>query len=215
MTSFSAALEALETVERAVPSPQGWERLRPLLDTPRTEQVGTARLPAWGRLSAGAAALAGLVALASVLRGPGTAVQPVSAPPPQRIAVRPAAPAYAPSPSPKEAAAATAAPATVAAGHSAEEPGVKRLKAPVRTANVRFTPQSRQVAAGTDDSGRSYDTTDLEPDPELAYSPPPAAESVTEEVAQMVSTGLAPLVAAAEDGDPLSWITDLDAEEWL
>ncbi len=217
-------LAALGILERAEPAEDGWARLLPLLEqsshgAKRTQWL--AAKPLWNGLAASAAALVAIVAGSILLLRPAPVHHTVSVPaPPTATATN--APKAVVQPAPDSMAAppivdtrAVAAGSKVKAGPTGPKPASRRMGA---TAAVASRPRAvasavrSQIPAPTPVRFLA----ELEPDPELvACTPPAAEESVAKGVADLVSTGLAPLVAAAETEDPLSWITDASAEEWL
>lgn len=215
------ALAALSVLERAEPADDGWQRLLPLLEQPhgaRRTARGTPK-PVWAGLAA--AAVLAVIAGSALLLRPVPVDHTASAPaPPAATATK--VPEAALRPAPRTMAEPQTADARpVTAGSQGEVNPTRpvqskgRLRAPAavdsRPRTIASAVRSQATAPAPVRS-----LAGLEPDPEfVAYAPPASEDSVAEEVADMVSTGLAPLVAAAETEDPLSWITDASAEEWL
>ncbi|MCC6484459.1 MAG: zf-HC2 domain-containing protein [Armatimonadetes bacterium] len=54
-----------------------------------------------------------------------------------------------------------------------------------------------------------------EPDPAFAHDTVSEPASTTRDIAETVSTGMQPLLAAAEMDDPVSSLTDIRSEDWL
>lgn len=228
--SFAAAMEAIGSLDRQPAAPGGWDRLRAEI-----EARGQVARPTWQAVFATPAGLAvsaaAMLALAVslVVLQPGArrhqeALSPSTSPPAVTgfTGPRTQTPSSSALPSVQggtprgatPAALSESANATVAKADGPPSSPARRK----RMAIVR--PNAPAVRPMASDMASDY----LEPDPEpsarssretVYASESSDPDSVSREVAQMVSTGLAPLVDAADSRDPLYWITDVDTEEWL
>lgn len=224
------ALGSFTALERVSPPPGGWERLRDRLEAREQPSVVPVWRRTWGWAAAGAAAAA-LLGLA-LLYGP-TADRTAERPP------TPAAPessvvtsspdasfpgtALVPDSGPASSAVPSAAPGGNAlAGTQAAAPGsaVVRPKRPSgysRAVSAKPGPRERSGASQAV-PGSLADVPGMEPDPESAgnIEIADAHEGVGDAAADLVSSGLSPLVAAAQaNADPVEWLYDIRTEDWL
>lgn len=213
------AMEALSSLDQPQARAGGWERLRYQLE----KQSAPAPVPAprlWrpALLGAAGAVAVALAALALFQSQPGkmagnpapspdkglTAHSVASAPDTSRQTAAPKRAA----PVPPEASVA-AVPATAASGNP------RRM---VRSAEERPAPRSplrRSSGSERLASRPALPASGAEPDPEFTREVPREPASVAQDVAESVSTGMEPLVVAAQNEDPMDWLTDIKAEDWL
>ncbi len=216
-SGLEEALRALEVLEREAPPQGGWERL-----LERLQERGPVAAPRrtapvrWRPLPALAAAGAAVLAAFLLLRGP--SVEDVAvAPPPAGTSVP--APALSPVTEPQEAGeigdvqpAPPAVPAGTVKPAAPEPPAPRKARAP-RIASARPAPPAPSLPAAP----VAGEPAQLEPDPESYEASAGVFQDVLDEpAAELAVTGLTPLVAAAEQfADPVAWVYDISAEDWL
>ena len=223
LAETESALETLKLLKREAPPAGGWERLRERL----LEQSGPSRvrraLPAWWWKPLPAAAAAGIVVLSALLvwRGPSgedLAVSRPTVPPAVRGELR----APEPAPQPGRTEVAVAVPLQpVAAPPAVTGPRPARTAAPVRIRASGSPPARPAVPADNlpapPEPAPGVAVASLEPDPESPLALAANPDDVLDEpAAELALTGLSPLVAAAEQyTDPVAWVYDISAEDWL
>ncbi len=227
------ALDSFTVLERVSPRPGGWERLRDRLEAREQPSIVPAWRRAWGWAAAGAAVAAvlglallfgpnadrtaerapapvaperGFVTLNPDASLPGTVVVPDSGPgssaDPSAVPTGPAGSALS---------------GTQTAAASASSVRPKRASGNPRTVSAK---PGRDVRSGAGQAGPGSlaHVPGMEPDPESAahVELADAHEGVGDAAADLVSSGLSPLVAAARaDADPVEWLYDIRTEDWL
>ncbi len=205
------SLGALAVLERIEPREGGWERLRDKLEKQAAPHVKQ-RWFAWPRLAAGAAVAAIVLMTISLWNTPSSNLK-VS---------RPVLPMNG---QPDSAKVALNPPGDGAYGHAPALPDTpvlgrdnRRRTKPFKIHNGSNIRQ-RTIASGkVIDAQSRLAALQREPDPESgSFVVADKPETMTDDVAGMVSAGLAPLVTAAAqvDEDPMDWLSDINTEDWL
>ncbi|BCW99125.1 MAG: hypothetical protein KatS3mg024_1952 [Armatimonadota bacterium] len=223
LTGMERALGTLTILRPQTPPAGGWERLRQRIEEQEAPSRGRQTVPAswWRPVPVAVAAGVLIAAISLVWRGPldeKVAVAPPSQAPAVTVENIISPPDAAREPETLPADPAASAPASA---QTAPPVSVTAQPRPQRVASVRPRPRpsvSPAPAAPPEQEAPSApETARLEPDPEGYLAPASGLnEALDEPAAELALTSLTPLVAAAEQYmDPVAWVYDISAEDWL
>lgn len=223
LIGMERALGTLAVLHPQTPPAGGWERLRQRIEEQEAPSRARQTVPAWWWRPVPAAAAAGVLIAAIVLLWRAPSDENVAVAPPAKAPAVTIKNTTSPPDAVREPETLPAAPAASAAVAARTAPPVSMAAQPrpQRVAYVRPRPRPSVAPAPAAppvlETPPAPETARLEPDPEgYLASTSGLDEALDEPAAELALTGLTPLVAAAEQYmDPVAWVYDISAEDWL